>query len=132
MEAEIKAIKILATNTTLEETVYGEKVNEVEYKLLKSAVFACDLTYGATVLTKRSQNDELVFDGIKELSPFKTRKYLLSGNLTQEAANSLGKDIIEKGGYWEVLMKGFLLLMYQKTCNTTLMLCLKNKVTKQL
>jgi hypothetical protein len=81
MESDIKPIKILATDTTIEETIYGEKVSEFEYKLLESAVFTCDLTYGTTVLTKRSQNDELVFDGIKRLSPFSLSRSLRHSSL---------------------------------------------------
>lgn len=114
METLIKPIKILATDTTVEETVYGEQVGDLEYRLLESGVFASSLTYGTTVHIKLSLNNELVFEGIKELSPFKTSKYLLSDYLTQDDANRLGKDLIEKGGYWEVLMKGIFIVHVPK------------------
>ena len=114
MDTLIKPIKVLATNTTVEETVFGEQVSEIEYRLLESAVFTSALTYGTIVCTKFSPNSELVFDGIKEISPFKISKYLLSDYLTQDDANRLGKDLIEKGGYWEVLMKGIFIVHVPK------------------
>jgi hypothetical protein len=97
----IKAIVISATENTVEETVYGEQVNTLEYRLLESSVFHPALSYGTTVLVNQSENDRLLFQGIKEASPFKTIKFMLSHNLTQESANKLGKDIIDIGGYWE-------------------------------
>lgn len=117
METHIKPIRILATDTTVEEIVYGEQVSELEYKLLESAVFASSLTYGTTVLIKTSQDDKLVFDGIKEPSSFQTSKFLLSDYLTQDDVNRLGKDIIENGGYWEVLMKGIFIIHVPRDLN---------------
>jgi len=117
METIIKPIKVLATDTTVEETVYGEQVSEFEYRLLESAVFASLLTYGTTVYTKLSLNGELQFEEIKEISPFNTSKFLLSDYLTQDNANRLGKDLIEKGGYWEVLMKGIFIVHVPKDLN---------------
>ncbi|QMU30154.1 DUF4265 domain-containing protein [Adhaeribacter radiodurans] len=100
-------------------TLDALQLSDIEFELRSNHLWEESLTYGTIiqVVEKQEPDNSYVLKAIRKESDFYTSRFLLNSNTDQSKLRMIGDEIMELGGYWEVVFGGYAIVNIPKDSN---------------
>ncbi|PSK89825.1 hypothetical protein B0I18_110126 [Taibaiella chishuiensis] len=119
MEQDIISITVYDKRQGLSWEMYVEPLGDNVYRAVENELFS-DITIGTefrTWINKEGQHQVLK---ILKASPYTTRQFMLSRDVSETQYRALGEEIRKHGGYWQTDMGGIASISLPAGCTMDL------------
>ncbi|WP_118976448.1 hypothetical protein [Taibaiella koreensis] len=105
---EPKMVSIMVHDKRVDMTgsMYVEQLDAHTFRAVENELFNPTITIGTEFLTRFNQDGHHEIVKITKMSPYTTRRFLLSQSVPAADYQLLGDEITRQGGYWQVDMGG--------------------------